>query len=89
MTMGGSSSTPLQYLQFEFVDGTTNSAGTPELTCVNNGSSAQLKVTLLADPDNDGTLGIEANQEWPEADGAIYSVDHANPQTHTGREATS
>jgi hypothetical protein len=86
MTMGGSSTTPLAYLQFQFVNGTTNSSGTAEVACMNNGSTAQLKVTLLADPDNDGTLGSAANQEWPEAVGVIYSVDHANPQTRTGRD---
>lgn len=85
MTMSGSS-TPLQYLQVEFVGGSTSSDGTSLLSCVNNGTTAQLKVTLLADPDNDSTLGSAANQDWPEAVGLLYSVDTANPKTRTGRD---
>jgi hypothetical protein len=76
----------LAYLQLEFVGGITTSSGLSEIACVNNGSTAQLKVTLLADPDTDTTLGAAANQEWPEAVGVVYSVDHANPQTRTGRD---
>jgi hypothetical protein len=88
MTMSGSTTTPLQYLQFEFVNGTTSSSGTAELACVNNGTTGQLKVTLLQDPDNDSSLGPLNNplQEWPEAVGLLYSSDHSNPQSHTGRD---
>jgi hypothetical protein len=35
-----------------------------------------VKVTLLADPDVDTTMGY--SEEWPEADGVIYSADVAN-----------
>src|SRR6202044_1510761 len=87
-TMSGSTTTPLQYLQFEFVNGTTSSSGTAALACVNNGTTGQLKVTLLQDPDNDSSLGPLNNplQEWPEAVGLLYSSDHSNPQSHTGRD---
>ncbi len=77
---------PLAYLQLEFVDGTTTSSGISEIACVNNGSTPQLKVTLLADPAADTSLGAAANQEWPEAVGVVFSVDHANPQKRTGRD---
>jgi hypothetical protein len=80
----GNPNAPLPYLNLEFVGGTpADDAGDPTtLTCVNNGSKAQLKVTLLADPDNDTSLQYQ--QEWPEADGIINSFDLADPQTYPG-----
>ncbi len=66
---------PLPYLKVEFVGGVANDPFTT-LTCVNNGTTGQLKVTLLADPDTDMSL---QQLEWPEADGVIYSVDLTDP----------
>jgi hypothetical protein len=43
------------------------------LTCVNSGTQAQLKVTLLAEPVVSQTS--ESVQMWPQAVGAIYSLD--------------
>jgi hypothetical protein len=63
------------YLKLEFVGGVTGSDGVSSLLCVNNGSTGQLKVTLLADPSNDQSL--QNSEEWPEADGVIYSADVA------------
>lgn len=64
------------YLKMEFVNGVTGSDGVNSLLCVNNGTTGQLKVTLLADPDTDSSL--QQADEWPEADGVIYSADVAN-----------
>lgn len=66
---------PVQYLKLEFVGGVTGSGGVSSLLCVNNGSTGQVKVTLLADPSNDQTL--QYSEEWAEADGVIYSADVA------------
>jgi hypothetical protein len=66
---------PLQYLKLEFVGGVTEHDGTSSLLCVNNGTTGQVKVTLLADPSND--MSLQYQQEWPEADGVIYSADVA------------
>jgi hypothetical protein len=66
---------PLQYLKLEFVGGVTGSDGVSSLLCVNNGTTGQVKVTLLADPSADTSL--QQQQEWPEADGVIYSADVA------------
>jgi hypothetical protein len=68
--MGGSDTS---YLQFEWVGGVVRSDGVSSLTCVNNGTQAQLKVTLLAQPTTSQTA--ESAQIWPQAVGAIYSVD--------------
>jgi hypothetical protein len=66
---------PLQYLKLEFVGGVTGSDGVSSLLCVNNGTTGQLKVTLLADPSTD--MSLQYQEEWPEADGVIYSADVA------------
>jgi hypothetical protein len=66
---------PLQYLKLEFVGGVTGPDGVSSLLCVNNGTTGQVKVTLLADPSND--MSLQYSQEWPEADGVIYSADVA------------
>ena len=58
------------YLKLEWVGGVVRSDGVSSLTCVNNGTQAQLKVTLLADP-----AGAHVSQTWPQAVGQIYSVD--------------
>ncbi len=68
----------LTYLQLEWMGGTTRSDGISSLTCVNDGSQAKLKVTLLADPAADLTL--QQSQEWPEAIGDIISVDASQTQ---------
>ncbi len=68
--MGGGGTS---YLQFEWVDGVVRSDGVASVTCVNNGTQAHLKVTLLALPVASPTS--EAVQVWPQAVGAIYSVD--------------
>jgi hypothetical protein len=86
---GAGSMNPLPYLSFKFVNGYNSQpdgGGVAELACVNNGTTGQLMVTLLADPDTDTTLGAAANQMWPEAVGALYSVDTSNPQTRKGRD---
>ena len=75
---------PMPYLKFEFVGGIVNSSGVSELTCVNNGTTGQLQVTLLADPASDTSL--TTTEEWPEADAVLESVDPSNPQTRTGRD---
>jgi hypothetical protein len=74
--MTGMGGAPTAYLQLEFVNGVTRSDGVSTLPCVNNGTTGQLKVTLLADPDTDTSL--QQGEEWPEADGVIYSADIAN-----------
>lgn len=61
------------YLQFEWVGGVVRSDGVSSLTCVNNGTQAQLKVTLVAQPVASQTA--EGAQIWAQAVGAIYSVD--------------
>ena len=66
---------PLQYLKLEFVGGVTGPDGVSSLLCVNNGTKGQVKVTLLADPSND--MSLQYSDEWPEADGVIYSADVA------------
>jgi hypothetical protein len=68
--MGGSGTT---YLQLEWVGGVVRSDGVASLTCVNSGTPAQLKVTLLAQPVANATS--EGAQLWAQAVGAIYSVD--------------
>jgi hypothetical protein len=73
---------PLPYLKVEFVNGVANDPFS-SLICVNNGSTGQLKVTLLADPDNDQSL---QQLEWPEADGVVYSVDLADPVSYTTQD---
>ncbi len=64
------------YLKFEFVGGATRSDGVAAMTCVNNGAHVQLKVTLLADPASDTSL-TQPSEEWPEAVGAVSSVDES------------
>jgi len=64
------------YLKFEFVGGALRSDGVAAMTCVNNGTQAQLKVTLLADPASDTSLQ-QPSEEWPEAVGAVSSVDES------------
>jgi hypothetical protein len=61
------------YLKLEWVGGVVRSDGVSSLTCVNSGTQAQLKVTLLAQPVASQTP--QAAQLWPQAVGAIYSVD--------------
>ncbi|HEY6459163.1 MAG TPA: hypothetical protein VIY73_03400 [Polyangiaceae bacterium] len=61
------------YLKLEWVNGVTRSDGVASVTCVNNGMHAQLKVTLLADPAALQAAGLVLT--WPQAVGAIYSVD--------------
>jgi hypothetical protein len=65
-----------RYLQLEFVDGADAGDGVSRLLCVNNGTTAQLRVTLLADPGADAVLA--QHDAWPEADGVIVSADVAN-----------
>jgi hypothetical protein len=61
------------FLKFEWVGGVVRSDGVSSLTCVNNGTHVQLKVTLLAQP---AALQIDGfTQVWPQAVGAIYSLD--------------
>jgi hypothetical protein len=69
---------PLQYLKLEWVGGVDQN-GVSSLLCVNNGTQGQLKVTLLADPAAD--MSLQYSQEWPEADGVIYSMDVAGMGT--------
>lgn len=64
------------YLKFEFVGGAARSDGVAAMTCVNNGAQVQLKVTLLADPATDTSLQ-QPYEEWPEAVGAVSSVDES------------
>ena len=78
--MTDSSGNAKQYLKLEFVGGVTGSDGVSSLLCVNNGSTGQVKVTLLADPAADSSL---SGYEWPEADGTILSADVANATTRT------
>lgn len=71
-----SQTNPNPYLQMSWVNGVTDGdGGTPSLLCVNNGTTGKLTVKLLADPTTDTSLQQE---EWPEADGIIYSADVAN-----------
>jgi hypothetical protein len=64
---------PTAYLKLAWVGGVVRSDGVASLTCMNNGMHAQLEVTLLADPP---ALPLDgAQQIWPQALGAIYSVD--------------
>jgi hypothetical protein len=71
------------YLNLQFVGGAgdADGGGVSSLLCVNNGTTGQLKVTLLADPAADSAL--QASEEWPEADGVIVSYDVANPIKRT------
>lgn len=64
------------YLKFEFVGGALRSDGVAAMTCVNNGAQVQLRVTLLADPASDTSLQLPS-EEWPEAVGAVSSVDES------------
>jgi hypothetical protein len=63
-----------QFLQFAWVGGVVRSDGVSSITCMNNGSQAQLQVTLLADP-SVLTTPEDQPQSWPQAVGAIYSLD--------------
>jgi hypothetical protein len=58
------------FLKLAWVGGVVRSDGVSSLTCVNNGSHAQLQVTLLADP-----ASAHVSLTWPQALGQIYSVD--------------
>jgi hypothetical protein len=69
------------YLEFEWVGGSTRSDGVSSLTCVNNGSHPQLKVTLLQAPVVLTTPEGDP-QSWPQVVGSIYSVDESE-QTPT------
>ncbi len=71
------------YLDLQFVGGVgdADGGGVSSLLCVNNGTTGQLKVTLLADPAADSAL--QQSEEWPEADGVIISYDVANPVKRT------
>ncbi|MGO8999771.1 MAG: hypothetical protein ACLQVI_41120 [Polyangiaceae bacterium] len=69
----GAGGGPLQYLSFEFVGGTDAGDGIAHLLCVNNKTTGQVKVTLLADPAADTSL--TQAETWPEADAILYSVD--------------
>jgi hypothetical protein len=81
--MGGSTS----YLQFQWVGGVVRSDGVSSLTCVNSGTPAQLKVTLLAQPVASQTS--ESVQVWPQAVGAIYSVDLSQQTAMTPGQNTA
>ncbi len=74
------SNTPYLDLQFVGGVGDADGGGVSSLLCVNNGTTAQIKVTLLADPAADSALQAE---EWPEADGVVLSYDVANPIKRT------
>jgi hypothetical protein len=63
---------PLQYLSLEFVGGADGGNDISSYLCANNNTPVQLKVTLLADPAADNTLGQNG---WPEADGVVVSAD--------------
>jgi hypothetical protein len=82
--MGGSATS---YLQFEWVGGVVRSDGVASLTCVNSGTQAQLKVTLLAQPVVSPTS--QAAQIWPQAVGAIYSVDLSQQTAMTPGQNTA
>jgi hypothetical protein len=78
--MGGNGTS---YLQFTWVGGAARSDGVSSLTCVNNGTQAQLKVTLVAQPT------ATPNQSWPQALGAIYSVDLSQQTPMTPAQNTA
>ncbi|HEY1694691.1 MAG TPA: hypothetical protein VGG39_21115 [Polyangiaceae bacterium] len=61
------------YLKLEWVGGVVRSDGIASVTCMNNGMHAQLQVTLLADPAALQAAGLVLT--WPQALGAIYSLD--------------
>ncbi len=63
------------YLQLDFQGGVVNDAGTSDYLCANNGTSAKVTATLLADPATDGNLS------YPFTEGAIVSADVAQTQT--------
>jgi hypothetical protein len=69
---GGAAGT--SFLKFEWVGGVVRSDGIASLTCVNNGSTAQVKVTLLAAP-TIMTTPEDSPQSWPQVVGSIYSLD--------------
>ena len=75
------------YLQFEWVGGVVRSDGVASLTCVNNGTQAQLKVTLLAQPVANQTP--QSAEVWPQAVGAIYSVDLSQQTAMTPGQNTA
>jgi hypothetical protein len=60
--------------------------GSPEVPCVNNGTTAQLKVTLLGDPAADPALNNPFVQPiWQQAEALIVSLDTtATPLTGGG-----
>jgi hypothetical protein len=64
---------PMAYLQLEFVGGADGGDGVTHFLCANNKTTAQVKVTLLADPAKDSSL--TNGEGWPEADGMIVSQD--------------
>jgi hypothetical protein len=79
-TQMGTPGNPMPYLKLEFVNGATGSDGISSLVCVNNGSTGQIKVTLLADPTQD--MSLVQGEEWPEADGVVYSADITRAQVN-------
>lgn len=80
---------PSPYLQLELVGGTAQPDGSSSLSCVNNGTKAQLKVTLIADPAAQPRL-VEY-EPWPEADAFLRSVDvaHAPSDPDAGAQPPS
>ena len=82
--MGGGGAS---YLQFQWVGGVVRSDGVASLTCVNSGTQVQLKVTLLAQPVASQTS--ESVQVWPQAVGAIYSVDLSQQTATTPGQNTA
>lgn len=75
------------YLKFAWVGGVVRSDGVSSLTCVNNGTQAQLQVTLLAEPT--AIQGADLAQTWPQALGAIYSVDLSQQTAMTPGQDTA
>ena len=82
--MGGSGTS---YLKFAWVGGVVRSDGVSSVTCVNNGTQAQLQVTLLAQPTAIQTTDFA--QTWPQALGAIYSVDLSQQTAMTPGQNTA
>ncbi len=66
-------------LDVEFVGGSPGgnvAPGGSQISCINNGTSAQLKVTLLSDPAADPALNNDYVQPfWQQAEGLLVSLD--------------
>jgi hypothetical protein len=70
------------------VDAGLVAPGSPEIPCINNGTTAQLKVTLLSDPSSDDALNNPYVQPiWQQAEGVIVSLDTSAQPLSAGGSA--